>query len=460
MKYKTILVVDDEQTILDSVRMVLEFAGYRVLTANHAMQGLQIADSESIDAVMLDIRMEGMDGLTCLNQLRKLFPQLPVVMMSGVASVDMAISAVRSGAYDFLEKPLDRDRVLIVLRNALQQSELLKENAGFQAQLEQKYTIIGNSSAMQKILEIVDQVAPTEARVLITGENGSGKELVARRIHRLSKRAEQAFIELNCAAIPGELIESELFGHEKGSFTGAHQRQIGKFEHADKGTLFFDEVGDMALSAQAKTLKAIEEGVIQRIGGKETINVNVRIISATNKELSQEIYQRRFREDLYFRLNVVPIHLPPLRERRDDIPLLVDYFIRQFCDRENMSLKELDEEAMTLLLRQPWYGNIRELRNVIERAVILCRHSLITANQLILDPIRGLPSAHDKWSRLCEIHSFQGFRDESEKEYLLYHLDRNNWHVSRAAQDLGMQRSNLYIKINKYFPDKIQSSSE
>jgi len=379
-------------------------------------------------------------------------------MISGHGTIQTAVEATQLGAYDFLEKPLDTDRILLTLRNALQHLDLESENVRLKAEVHAQYEIVGSSKAIQLVIERIEKVAPTAARVLITGENGTGKELVARAIHALSPRARGPFVEVNCAAIPSELIESELFGHMKGSFTGAFADRAGKFELADGGTLFLDEIGDMSLSAQAKVLRALEEGVISRVGSGKTLEVDVRVIAATNKDLKVEIAAGRFRDDLLYRLNVVPIEVPPLRARRSDIPQLLEHFMEQLTRRGGLPRKELDQEAMKRLASYDWPGNIRELRNAVERLLILTAGPVVRVEEverlagMAADggPGRGTGSADlagAPWSRAA---TFEQFKQAAERAYLLAKLQENDWNVSETARTLEMPRSNLYKKIERY----------
>jgi DNA-binding NtrC family response regulator len=367
-----ILVIDDERAIRNTLKEILEYEKYQVELAENAKQAMELIKSSDFDLLLCDIKMPEMDGLELLPHLIEAHPDTPVVMISGHGNIDTAVEAIKKGAYDFIEKPLDLNRLLITIRNAMDKSKLVNETKKLRKKVDQKYTIIGNSPAINHILEITNKVAPTDARIMITGLNGTGKELVARRIHDLSNRASGPFIEVNCAAIPSELIESELFGHEKGAFTSAIKQRKGKFEQAEGGTIFLDEIGDMSLSAQAKVLRALQENMITRVGGEKPLEVNVRVITATNKDLQKEILSGNFREDLYHRLSVIVIRVPTLNERLDDIPLLANYFIEQICDEYGMPRKTISAEAISELQKINWTGNIREFRNVIERLIILC----------------------------------------------------------------------------------------
>jgi two-component system nitrogen regulation response regulator NtrX len=447
-----ILVVDDEPGIRQALRQMLEYEGYAVRTAKDGPAALESYTAEPPDLVLLDIKMASMDGLEVLDKLRAHDPDVVVVMISGHGSVETAVEALKRGAFDFLEKPPDREVVLKRISNALAERELERENAALRQAQEAKRggSIVGQSRPLLEVLDKVARIAPTRAYVLITGENGTGKELVAREIHRLSERVKGPFVEVNCAAIPHELIESELFGHEKGAFTGAHARRIGKFELADGGTLFLDEVGDMSLAAQAKVLRALQDGVIQRVGGTAPIEVDVRVLAATNKELEREIEAGNFREDLYYRLNVVPVHVPSLARRREDIPLLVEQFARAYCEENRMPLKRFDAAAVEALTERPWPGNIRELKNTVERLVILAPGETISAADVesLSGPRVGVGGGT---ADLIERHSsFTDYRDAAEKAFLLRKLDEHDWNVSETARQLGMQRSHLYKKLEKH----------
>jgi DNA-binding NtrC family response regulator len=367
-----ILIVDDERSIRHTLKDILEYEKYEVVTAENGKDALKLAGSNTFDMVFCDIKMDGMDGIEVLENLQTAQPDLPVVMISGHGTIDTAVEAIKKGAYDFIEKPLDLNRVLIAVRNATEKTGLVKETKTLKRKITKTPEIIGKSKAIAKIKEMIDRVAPTDARVLITGSNGTGKELVARWLHEKSHRSNHAFVEVNCAAIPGELIESELFGHEKGSFTSAVKQHKGKFEQADGGTLFLDEIGDMSPAAQAKVLRVLQENKITRVGGDKDSIVDVRVVAATNKNLQEEIAKGRFREDLYHRLSVIIIHVPALSEHKEDIPLLAGYFITQICNDSGISKPEITPAALEQLQKQAWTGNIREFRNVIERLIILC----------------------------------------------------------------------------------------
>ena len=374
-----ILVVDDEESICEALKEVLEYESYAVTAVTRAEEALKLLADETFDVLISDIKMPEMDGMELLEQVRKL-SDVPVIMITGHGDIDTAVSALKKGAFDFITKPLDLNRLLISVRHARERQHLVTETRQLKKKVSQRYDIVGDSPAVLELKALIDKVAPTDARVLITGENGTGKELVAHWLHEKSRRAGNAFIEVNCAAIPSELIESELFGHEKGSFTSAIKQRKGNFELADQGTLFLDEVGDMSLSAQAKVLRALQENQITRVGGEKKINVDVRVIAATNKDLRQEIENKNFREDLYHRLGVILIHVPPLRERLEDIPLLVKHFMDLVCERQKMPLPQVMPEAIAELQRLPWRGNIRELNNMVERLLILCGSTVTAAD--------------------------------------------------------------------------------
>lgn len=443
----SVLVVDDEKPVRDSLRLILEYEKFNVLFADDGSRCLQTLEHNAVDAVLLDIKMPGMDGMEVLHQIRTRFPDLPVIMISGHGTIETAVEATKKGAFDFLQKPLDRDRILITIRNALEQKKLSSEVQQIREKIEAKERILGESSKIKEILALIDRVAPTDSRVLITGENGTGKELIAKAIHRGSKRHHKPMIEVNCAAIPTELIESELFGHEKGAFTGATAQRIGKFEQADQGTIFLDEVGDMSAATQAKVLRVLEEGKIERVGGSKTIAVDVRVIAATNKNLPEEIEGRNFREDLYHRLNVIPMHVPPLRERREDIPILVEAFIEEICARNGIAPKKISERAMQLLMAMEWRGNIRELRNMVERLVIISPGTMI--DDALLDAVRS-ESKSELEDIIIGSKTFQEFKDRAESAYIKHQLDLHNWNISKAAEAMDIQRSHLYSKMKKY----------
>ena len=448
---RSILVIDDEREICESIKMILEYEDYLVDYTTDSYKGLQKIEYGNYDALLLDIQMPGKNGFEVLNWLLEKEIEMKVIMISAHASVENAVKSTKLGAFDFLEKPIDRDKLLISVRNAVEQSSLVKENKKLKKELFTSEKIIGSSSVIKTIHETINRVAKTDARILITGENGTGKELVAQELHRQSARSNKEFIEVNCAAIHHELIESELFGHEKGSFTGAVKQHIGKFEQADGGNLFLDEIGDMSLQAQAKVLRAIEEGKIERVGGNAKIDVNVRIISATNKDLLEEIKKGNFREDLYHRLNVIPIHIPPLRERKDDIPILIEHFSKIICDKNKFPQKKYSDTALKVLQSLPWKGNVRELRNVVERIVIMVPKNDISEKDISMFIPNQSPNTDD----LLNIsNSFQEFKEKAEKAFIIKQLNANGWNISKTADILGIQRSHLYNKLKKYEIEK------
>jgi two-component system nitrogen regulation response regulator NtrX len=449
MKHR-ILVIDDEPGIREALRQVLEYEGHDVRVATSGPEGISLYSEFRPHLTFLDVKMAGLDGLETLSRIKTLDHVAPVVMISGHGTIATAVAATQRGAFDFLEKPLDTDRLLVTVRNALAQAELQGENARLREEVETRHAMVGESHGLKEVLDIIDKVGPTPARVLITGENGTGKELVARAIHERSPRRSKPFIEVNCAAIPSELIESELFGHMKGSFTGAFADRAGKFEQADSGTLFLDEVGDMSLAAQAKVLRVLQEGIVTRIGGSKQIEVDVRVIAATNKNVEEEIANGRFREDLYYRLNVVPIQVPTLRERREDIPALVQHFSTLVAKTSGLPHKRFDEGAIRRFQQHGWPGNVRELRNAIERAVILAPGKTVTAADL--DRMLGEPMPMEEALPMERFtgSTFEGFKHEAEKSFLEAKLKEHDWNVSETARALKMPRSNLYKKIERY----------
>ena len=444
-----ILVIDDEEGIRKVLRQLLEYEGHEVRTAGGGGEGLTMFDEFKPAVTFLDVKMARMDGLEVLERLRRDHPEALIVMISGHGSIETAVEATRRGAYDFLEKPLDTDRILVTLRNALQQQGLAQEISRLRDEVESSYEIVGSSFVIRSVVDRIEKVGPTDARVLIRGENGTGKELVARALHRLSTRADRTFVEVNCAAIPSELIESELFGHMKGAFTGAHQDRAGKFEQANGGTLFLDEIGDMSPAAQAKVLRALQDGVITRVGGEQPIQVDVRVVAATNKDLKAEIDAGRFREDLFFRLNVVPIEVPPLRERRDDIPMLVRHFVDLAVQEQRLPPRRFSQGALDRLVSMPWPGNVRELRNTVERLLILAQGDEIDAADI--DRLAGSAGAGAALSaELLDASSFAEFKEKAERAFILAKLREFEWNVSETARSIDMPRSNLYKKIERY----------
>jgi two-component system, NtrC family, nitrogen regulation response regulator NtrX len=446
-----ILVVDDDAGIRDALRMILEYEGYEVLTAPDGKTALADLDSSPADAVLLDIKMAGMDGFEVLDKIVARESPPPVLMISGHGDIATAVESTRRGAVDFLEKPPQRERILVSLRNALSRNQLRAENERLRTALEEESVLVGKAAPMLKLREEVARAAPTSATVLIMGESGTGKELVAREIHKGSRVVNGPFIEVNCAAIPEELIESELFGHEKGSFTGAVRRQTGKFVEADGGTIFLDEVGDMSTRAQAKVLRVLEAGEVEPVGAARVRQVAVRVIAATNRDLTDSIREGRFREDLYFRLNVVPIRTPPLRERSDDIPELVDHFTARFSERDHRKPRRFAASALALLRARAWPGNVRELKNLVERVLIMTDTDPIEAKDL---PPEARVSPTEISSRGLELATLSEFKEFVEREFLVAKLRENGWNISRTAEVIQTPRSNLYKKIEHHKIDR------
>jgi two-component system nitrogen regulation response regulator NtrX len=443
-----ILVIDDEGNIRKSLKMILEYEGYQFLEAADGDTALSLIEENiDIDLVLLDIKMPGRDGLEILSEIKKRPSAPEVIMISGQGTIQAAVEATKLGAFEFLEKPLHRERVLLSIRNALNQNILQRECTDLRKKAEKRHELIGAHPRMKQLWKDVMKTAPTNATVLIFGESGTGKELIARAIHGHSLRAKDPFIQVNCAAIPEELIESELFGHEKGAFTGATERKTGKFEQADGGTIFLDEVGDMSLKTQSKVLRVLEEGEIQRVGSSRVSRVDVRVIAATNKDLKKEIGEGRFRDDLYFRLNVVPVYSPALREKREDIPLLIEYFSRNFVEENNFRPKKFSADAIEAMMNYGWKGNVRELKNVVERLLIMSEVEVIQKKDLP-EPIRGdgqvaLPDAG-------VVKTLKDFRELAEKDFILAKLEKNSWNISQTAREIDTPRSNLYKKLAQY----------
>jgi two-component system nitrogen regulation response regulator NtrX len=453
MPKSRILVIDDEAAIRDSLKMTLEYEGYEFIGAATGQEGLALAERDAPDLVLLDVKMPGMDGLEVLDRLRSMSESLPIVVISGHGTIPTAVEATKKGAFDFIEKPFASDRVLVSLRNALDQRQLRDENRTLRKDLEGRHQMIGESAALEQVMGAISRAAPTNATVLIHGESGVGKELVARTIHRNSLRKRERFVQVNCAAIPEDLIESELFGHEKGSFTGATEKQVGKFEQADHGTIFLDEVGDMSAKTQAKVLRVLQEGEVERLGSARTIKVDVRVIAATNKNLEEEIEKGHFREDLYFRLAVIPIHVPPLRERPQDIPLLVRHYMEFFSRENNVRPKRITQAALDALQRHRWKGNIRELRNTVERLIIMTAGDTIDASDLpdVLRSPTGLASLKQpSESEAPKAGTLREFKENAERAYLVGKLRENGWNISKTAEVIGTPRSNLYKKLEQY----------
>jgi len=454
MAKSRILVIDDEAAIRDSLRMTLEYEGYDFVAAATGQEGIALVERESPDLVLLDVKMPGMDGLEVLDRLRAMNETLPVVVISGHGTISTAVEATKKGAFDFIEKPFASERVLVSIRNALDQGRLRDENRSLKRAVEVRHQMIGDSPELKQVMAAVGRAAPTNATVLIHGESGVGKELVARTIHRNSLRSRERFVQVNCAAIPEELIESELFGHEKGSFTGATEKQVGKFEQADRGTIFLDEVGDMSAKTQAKVLRVLQEGEVERLGSARTIKVDVRVIAATNKNLEEEIEKGHFREDLYFRLAVIPIFVPPLRERPGDIPLLVRHFMEYFSRDNNVRQKRITQAALEALQRYRWKGNIRELRNTVERLIIMTGSDTIDLPDLpesLRSPSAGGSAALRAGDAdAAKAGTLREFKDMSERAYLVQKLRENGWNISKTAEVIDTPRSNLYKKLEQY----------
>ncbi|MCX2430056.1 MULTISPECIES: sigma-54-dependent transcriptional regulator [unclassified Pedobacter] len=460
-----LLIIDDERAIRSTLREILEYENYDVEDIDNGIDGLEMIRKTNFDLVLCDIKMNKMDGMEVLEQAQLIKPDLPFIMISGHGTVETAIEASKKGAFDFISKPPDLNRLLITVRNGLDRGNLVTETKVLKRKVSKTREILGKSESISKIKETIERVAPTEARVLITGANGSGKELVARWLHEKSNRADSPLIEVNCAAIPSELIESELFGHEKGSFTSAVKQRIGKFELANGGTLFLDEIGDMSLSAQAKVLRALQEHKISRVGGEKEIEVNVRVLAATNKDLLKEIEDGNFRMDLYHRLNVINIHVPHLTERTDDIPVIAQNFLESICGDYGMPVKKINDGGMAALQALPWTGNVRELHNMIERLIILS-DKVITENDVraFANPGGGtnigsatstqiagsVNGASGMSSSFDSFNNFQDYKDHAEKEFIKFKLEKNNWNVSKTADEIDIQRSHLYSKIEKF----------
>jgi two-component system nitrogen regulation response regulator NtrX len=445
---RTILVVDDETSILQSLEGILSDEGFEVACADSGVRALETVGEMIPDLVLLDIWMSGMDGIETLVKIKEAYPNLQVVMMSGHGTIETAVKATKLGAYDFIEKPLSLEKLLLSVNNALDYNRLEEEISLFKEK-EKRYQITGHSKAVQQLREQLRIVAPTNAWVLISGENGTGKELVAHTLHRLSQRSHKPMVEVNCAAIPEDLIESELFGHEKGAFTGATTMRKGKFDLAHEGTIFLDEIGDMSLKAQSKTLRILQEQKFERVGGTRTIKVDVRVIAATNKDLEAEIEKGTFRDDLYFRLNVIPMRVAPLRERVEDIAGLVNEFMEEFSLSTNLEAKEVSQEALQLLERYDWPGNVRELKNLVERLMIMTKERLIQAKD-IPSPFNRSPDIGEGLESVLGLGSLKDARGEFEKVFIESKLREFNGNISQTADAIGIERSNLHKKIKAY----------
>lgn len=447
---QNILIIDDERNIRRTLDMILSGEGYQVFTCASAQAGLDTIKKERIHLVLLDIVMPEISGLDLLPKLLEVRPNLAVIMISGHGNVQNAVLAIKRGAYDFMEKPLDRDKVLMAISRALQTRKLAAENRHLKQQIEGRYEMVGQSPALTEIRNQIARVAPTNGRVLILGESGTGKELIARAVHKMSHRAKNPFIKVNCAAIPEELIESELFGSDRGAFTGAVRTRDGKFLQADGGTLFLDEIGDMSLAVQAKVLRALEQGEFERVGGAKTFQVDVRVIAATNKKLHTEVEQGKFREDLYFRLNVVPLTAPPLRERREDIPALAEHFLNAYAEENGFLPKTLSVEARDLLLQYDWPGNIRELKNLVERLSIMVSGDTIYPEDLPALDGMTIPKQPDSFPDFGVGKTLRQVREAVERHYIAQALEQHNGNVTRASSALGIERTNLHKKIKQY----------
>lgn len=446
-----ILVTDDEKSIRNSLKEILEFEDYRIWEADDGPKTLSLLSEEEIHLVLLDIKMKGMDGMEVLKRINEQGIEVPVIMISGHGTIEIAVEATKLGAFDFIEKPPDLNRLLVSVRNALDRHRLTEENKSIRSKLPSVPEIIGESAAVKKIKQTIEKVAPTNSRVLVTGDNGTGKELVARWIHEKSKRSKGTFVDVNCAAIPADLLESELFGHEEGAFTGATAQRIGKFEQADGGTLFLDEIGDMSADAQAKVLRALQENAITRVGGSQKIDVDVRVIAATNKDIQQEIDDGNFREDLYHRINVIPIHVPSLSKRREDIPLLAEHFLDTLAEKDIIfSGITFTDEALKALKKEQWSGNIRQLQNTVERLGLL-----VDGSEINKQDVKALDLVHKKRDDSIgelseECASFQDFKNAAERLFLLRKLKENDWNISQTAEAIDIQRSHMYTKMKKY----------
>ncbi|MHB1397671.1 MAG: sigma-54-dependent transcriptional regulator [Trichloromonadaceae bacterium] len=450
---KHVLIVDDEESIRSSLDGILRDEGYRTSVAASGEDALSLLKEELPDLMLLDIWMPGLDGLETLRRARELAPEQVVIMMSGHGTIETAVKATKLGAFDFIEKPLSLEKLLLSIQNAVKIGQLVEENRSLKAMIAKEYDMVGSSQEISLLKEQIAIAAPTSGWVLITGENGTGKELVARAIHNQSRRREKPFVEVNCAAIPEELIESELFGHERGAFTGATTQRKGKFDLAHEGTLFLDEIGDMSLKTQAKVLRILQERKFERVGGSKTIEVDVRVIAATNKDLEEEIRQGSFREDLYYRLNVLPFHVPPLRERREDIPRLVSHFLGYFCSKEGRETKTITPAALATLQGYSWPGNVRELKNIVERLVIMTPEASIQETRLPLAMRSKKFQASDpRGTSLAGVDAanFKEAKEEFEKEFILQKLEEHDWNISRTAEAIDIERSNLHRKIKSF----------
>jgi len=444
----TILIVDDESSIRMALQGILEDEGYRVTMANDGLDALSALQKEIPDLVLLDIWMPRLDGLETLQRVKELYPDLAVVMISGHGTIETAVKATKLGAFDFIEKPLSLEKVLVTVHNAIGMSRLKEENASLRGMMQERYEMVGDSEPARLLREQIRIVSPTSASILIQGESGTGKESVAHAIHRYSPRCEKPFVTLNCASIPEELIEAELFGYEKGAIPGAASQRKGRLDLVDGGSLFLNEIAEMPLACQAKLLRVIEEHRFERLGGNRSIEVDVRIMASSSSSLENAVKAGSFSEELYYMLNVVPFDLLPLRERREDVPALIDHFLEQFCIRETREKKSIDEEAVELMQSYDWPGNIRELKNIMERLVIMSPGRVITVEQMP-DAIMDIRLPH-KLDHALEVHSLREAREEFEREFIIQKLDENDWNITRTAEAIELERSNLHRKIRSY----------
>jgi two-component system nitrogen regulation response regulator NtrX len=443
-----ILIVDDEENIINSMTPILQDEGHILFSGKTGEEALTFLSKNEVDLLILDVWLPGADGIELLGKIKALYPELTVIMISGHGSIDIAVKSTRMGAFDFLEKPPSLDRLVTSVNNALERARLRRENINLKKKSFVDDDMIGNSSQINEIKDIIRRAAKTNARVLITGESGTGKELVARAIFQLSNRSDKPFLKMNCAAIPDELIESELFGHERGSFTGALGRRLGKFEHADGGTLFLDEVSDMSLSAQAKVLRVLQEQQFERVGGNDTITVDVRVIAATNVNIAKAIQDGKFREDLYYRLNVIPVSMPRLTERREDIELLTNYFLEKFTQEHGTGKKIITDDGMLFLKEYPWPGNVRELKNILERVVIMVSTEEIKSED-IKKNIGSEMYAPAQWMDTVD-KPLKNAKDDFEREYIIASLKKNDWNIASTANELGIEHAGLNRKIKQY----------
>ena len=443
-----ILIVDDDEGVREAVKMTLEYDGYECLFARSGQEGLDLIAGESPDLVLLDVKMPGMDGLDVLRRMRERGDTVPVIVISGHGTISTAVEATKQGAFTFLEKGFEGDVLKLNISNALEQRRLKTEVRSYRALAEVRHEMVGDSPALSEVTNAIRRAAPTNSTVLIQGESGVGKELVARAIHRNSRRGKDRFVQVNCAALPEELIESELFGHERGAFTGATQKQVGKFEQADRGTIFLDEVGDMSLRMQAKVLRVLQEGEVERLGSARTIKVDARVIAATNRNLEAEIDKETFREDLYFRLSVIPILVPPLRDRREDIPRLVGHFAQLFCRENNFRPKRLTPAAVDLMTRDGWRGNVRELRNTVERLMVMTPGETIDVAE-VRGVLRGVSGGVGDRAA-AHAGTLREFKEIAERGFLVEKLREYGWNISKTAEEIDTPRSNLYKKLEQY----------